>query len=115
MVNTIRAYMRRIYIKQLLFGSLMINNCSKAQALLNAQAVMTLAVQFGHGDVVTLSVGETAVVLTLVYDSSWFVEERETEWICDRVMNGVKHWSVDDKEVNAFSIFVSWEFNASLK
>lgn len=93
----------------------MINNCSKAQALMNAQAVMALAVTFGHGDVVTLSVGGSAVVLTFVYDSSSFVEEREWKWISDRVMCGVKHWCVDDSEVNSFSIFVSWEFNPWLQ
>ena len=93
----------------------MMNNCSKAQALLNAQAVMALAVTFGHGDVVTLSVGETAVVLTLVYDSSWFTEERETDWLSGRIMCGVKHWCVDDEEVHSFSIFVCWEFNPNLK
>lgn len=93
----------------------MISNCSKAQALMNAQAVMALAVAFGHGDVVTLSVGSTAVVLTFVYDSSDFVEEREMKWICDRAMCGIRYWSVDDSEVNSFSIFVSWEFNPCLK
>ena len=93
----------------------MMNNCSNAQALMNAQAVMTLAVTFGHGDVVTLSVGSTAVVLTLVYDSSDFDEEREMKWICDRVMCGIRYWSVDDSEVSSFSIFVSWEFSPNIK
>lgn len=93
----------------------MINNCSKAQALMNAQAVMALAVTFGHGDVVTLSVGGSAVVLTFVYDSSDFDEEREMKWICDRAMCGISYDSVDDSEVSTFVIYVRWEFNPWLK
>lgn len=92
----------------------MMRECSKAAAYMNAQAVMASAIMFGHGDVVTLTVNETAIVLTLTYDSAWFVEEREIEWLSDRFMCGCKHWSVDDPEVDCFSIFVSWEFNASL-
>lgn len=57
----------------------MINNCSKAQALMNAQAVMALAVTFGHGDVVTLSVNGAAVVLTLLYDNGGSDREREKD------------------------------------
>lgn len=93
----------------------MIRECSKASAYMNAQAVMASAVMFGHGDVVTMSVNETAIVLTLVYDSAWFVEEREWEWLSERCMCGIKHWSVDDSEVKCFSIFVSWEFNPNLR
>lgn len=93
----------------------MIHNCSKAQALLNAQAVMALAVQFECGEVFTLSVNDSAVVLTIIFDSSCFVEKRETEWICDRAMNGVRCWCVEDGEINSTSLFVCWEFNPWLK
>lgn len=89
--------------------------CSKATAYMNAQAVMASAIMFGHGDVVTLSVNDSAIVLTLVFDSAWFVEERETEWLMQRCMCGVKHWNVDDFEADAFALYVSWEFNSALK
>lgn len=92
----------------------MMRECSKAAAYMNAQAVMAAAVMFGHGDVVTLSVGESAIVLTLVYDTAWYVEEREIDWLMERCMCGVQHRTVDDPEVKTFSIFVFWEFNKSL-
>lgn len=93
----------------------MMRECSKANAYINAQAVMASAIMFGHGDVVTMSVNENAIVLSLVYDTAWFIEERETEWLMQRCMCGVQHWCVDDPEVKCFSIFVSWEFNPNLK
>ena len=93
----------------------MMRECCKANAYMNAQSVMASAIMFGHGDVVTMSVNESAIVLSLVYDSAWFIEERETEWLMQRCMCGVKHWSVDDPEIECISIFVSWEFNPNLK
>lgn len=81
---------------------------------MNAQAVMSSAIMFGHGDVVTLSVNESAMVLSLIFDSAWYVEEREIEWLMERCMCGVKHWTVDDPEMKMFTISVSWEFNKSL-
>lgn len=93
----------------------MIRELSKNAALLNAQAVMASAVMFGHGDVVTLSVNDSAVVLTLVYDTAWYVEEREINWLMERCMCGVKHWCVDDPEIKCFSLYVSWEFNSNLR
>lgn len=93
----------------------MIRECSKAYAYMNAQAVMASAIMFGHGDVVTLSVNDSAIVLTLVFDTAWFVEERETEWLMVRCMCGIEHWCVDDTEARCFSISVSWEFNPNLR
>ena len=97
-----------------MFGSPMIRNCSKASAYMNAQAVMASAVMFGHGDVVTMSVNDEAIVMTIVYDTAWFVEEREIDWLMERCMCGVKHWTEDNPEMKTFSIFVSWAFNKSL-
>lgn len=93
----------------------MIKECSKAAAYMNAQAVMASAVMFGHGDVVTMSVGESAIVLTLVCDSARFDEEREIDWLMARAMCGVNHRIVDDSEMKMFSIFVFWEFNPNLR
>ena len=93
----------------------MMRECSKASAYMNAQAVMASAIMFGHGDVVTMSVNDSAIVLSLVYDTAWYVEEREIDWLMERCMCGVKHWTIDDVEVKCFSIFVSWEFNKELK
>lgn len=93
----------------------MMKECSKASAYLNAQAVMASAVMFGHGDVVTMSVNDSAIVLTLVYDSAWYVEEREIDWLMDRCVCGVQHKTVDDLEMKTFSIFIFWEFNPNLK
>lgn len=93
----------------------MINNCSKAQALMNAQAVMALAVQFGHGDVVTLSVNGAAVVLSLLYDDGWAVREREKDWLNNRVMCGVRLDTCNDMDIGLFTIRLLWEFNPSLK
>lgn len=93
----------------------MMREVSKSAALVNAQSVMASAILFGHGDTVTLSCNGSAIVLTIVYDSAWFVYEREIEWLSDRFMAGCKHWFVDDSEVNTFAIFVSWEFNPNLK
>lgn len=93
----------------------MMRECSKATAYMNAQSVMASAIMFGHGDVVTMSVNESAIVLSIVYDTAWFIEERETEWLMERCMCGVKHWCVDDTEIKCFSIFVSWEFNKDLR
>lgn len=92
----------------------MMRECSKAAAYMNAQAVMASAVMFGHGDVVTMSVGESAIVLTIIYDSSWYVKDREIDWLMERCMCGVKYWEVDDAEISTVSICVSWEFNKSL-
>lgn len=93
----------------------MMRECSKANAYMNAQAVMASAIMFGHGDVVTMSVNESAIVLSLVYDTAWLVEEREMKWLMERCMCGVKHWTVDDPGIKCFSIYVSWEFNPNLK
>lgn len=93
----------------------MINNCSKAQALMNAQAVMALAVTFGHGDVVTLSVNGAAVVLTLLYDNGGSDREREKGWLLNRIMCGVYLDSCDDIEGGLYTIRLLWEFNPSLK
>lgn len=113
MPNTLLCGMRRD-LKFVNISNNMMRECSKAAAYMNAQAVMASAIMFGHGDVVTMSVNDSAIVLTLIYDSSWFVEEREIDWLMERAMCGVKHWTVDDPEMNCFSIFVSWEFNKSL-
>lgn len=94
---------------------IMMKECSKAAAYMNAQAVMASAVMFGHGEVVTMSVGESAIVLTLVYDSARYNEEREIGWLMERAMCGVNHRVVDDSEVKSFSIFVFWEFNPDLR
>ena len=93
----------------------MMRECSKTTAYMNAQAVMASAIMFGHGDVVTMSVNESAIVLTLVYDSVEYVEEREFNWLSNRVMCGSRLWIVNDPEIKCFSIFVSWEFNPNLK
>lgn len=93
----------------------MINNCSKAQALLNAQAVMALAVTFGHGDVVTLSVNASAVVLSILYDEEWSVRVREKEWLLNRVMCGVRLDTCNDMEIDLYTIRLIWEFNPNLK
>ncbi len=82
---------------------------------MNAQAVMASAIMFGHGDVVTMSVNDSAIVLSLVYDNACYVEELEIDWLMRRSMCGVRHWTVDDPEMKCFSIFVSWEFNKDLK
>lgn len=93
----------------------MMNNCSKAQALMNAQAVMALAVTFGHGDVVTLSVNGAAVVLTLLYDNGGSDREREKDWLLNRIMCGVHLDTCDDIEVGLYTIRLLWEFNPWLK
>lgn len=93
----------------------MIRDLSKSAALLNAQAVMVSASLFGHGDVITLSVNDAAVVLTITYDFAWFVYVREIEWLMDRCMCGVQHWMKEDRESRTFNIFVSWSFNPNLK
>lgn len=92
----------------------MIRNCSKAQALLNAQAVMALAVTFGHGDVVTLSVNASAVVLSLLYDDGWSDREREKDWLLNRIMCGVRLDTCNDMEIGLYTIRLLWEFNPSL-
>lgn len=92
----------------------MMNKFSKATAYMNAQAVMASAVMFGHGDVVTMSVNDSALVLTLIYDKAWYCEGGEMEWLMDRVLSGVSHRTVDDPEMKTFSIFVFWEFDNTL-
>lgn len=94
---------------------IMMRECSKAAAYMNAQAVMASAIMFGHGDVVTMSVNDSAIVLTLVYDSAWYSDEREIDWLMERCMCGVQHRLTDDTEMKTFSIFVFWEFNPNLK
>lgn len=91
------------------------NEVSKSAALLNAQAIMASAVMFGHGDVVTLSVNEEAVALSVIYDNARFVYDREIEWFMNRCMCGVQHWVTDDKECHMFTIHVVWLFNPNLK
>lgn len=93
----------------------MMRECSKASAYMNAQAVMASAIMFGHGDVVTMSVNDSAIVLSVIYDSSWFFYEKELDWLSDRFMCGCKHWFVDDPEMKCFTINVSWEFNPNLR
>lgn len=93
----------------------MMNKFSKATAYMNAQAVMASAIMFGHGDVVTMSVNDSAIVLTLVYDKAWYCEGGEMEWLMDRVLSGVSHRTVDDPEMKTFTIFVFWEFNPNLE
>lgn len=93
----------------------MMKECSKTTAYMNAQSVMASAIMFGHGDVVTMSVNESAIVLTLVYNSAEYIEMREYNWLSNRVMCGSRLRIVDDPEIKCFSIFVSWEFNPNLK
>lgn len=93
----------------------MMKEVSKSAALLNAQAIMASAVMFGHGDVVTLSVNEEAIVLSVIYDSAFFVYDREVEWLCGRALCGIQHWCVDDPAIKIFTIHVSWKFNPNLK
>lgn len=82
---------------------------------MNAQAVMALAVQFGHGDVVTISVDGAAVVLSLIYDDRWSDREREKDWLLNRIMCGVSLDTCDDIEVGLYTIRLLWEFNPWLK
>lgn len=93
----------------------MMKEVSKSAALLNAQAIMASAVMFGHGNVVTLSVNEEAIVLTLVYDYAFFVYDREVEWLCARAMCGVQIWGEDNSCLKDSTIHVSWKFNPNLK
>lgn len=93
----------------------MMKEVSKSAALLNAQAIMASAVMFGHGDVVTLSVNEEAVVLSLVYDTAYFVYDREVTWICDRAMCGIKCWGDENPSLKTTTIYVAWKFNPNLK
>ena len=76
---------------------------------------MALAVTFGHGDVVTLSVNASAVVLSILYDEGWSVRVREKEWLLNRVMCGVRLDTCDDREIDLYTIRLIWEFNPSLK
>lgn len=93
----------------------MLYEVGKSAALLNAQAVMASASLFGHGDVITLSVNDAAVVLSVTCDTAWFVYEREIEWLMERCMCGVKSWKEDFVESKTFTIHVSWSFNPNLK
>lgn len=93
----------------------MMYEVSKSKALMNAQAVMASAVMFGHGDVVTLSVNDEAVVLSVMCDTAWFVYDREIEWFMDRCMCGVQHWVKENAKSKSFTIFVSWSFNPNWK
>lgn len=93
----------------------MMKEVSKSAALLNAQAIMASAVMFGHGDVVTLSVNEEAIVLSVIYDSAFFVYDREVEWLCGRAMCGVQIWGEDNSCLKVSNIHVSWKFNPNLK
>ena len=93
----------------------MMNKFSKGTAYMNAQAVMASAIMFGHGDVVTMSVNDSVIVLTLVYDKAWYCEDGEIEWLMDHVLSGASHRTVDDTEIKTFTIFVFWEFNPNLK
>lgn len=94
---------------------IMMKEVSKSAALLNAQAVMASAVMFGHGEVVTMSVNKEAVVLSLIYDTAWFVYDREIEWLMDRCMCGAQHWLTEDRECHMFTIHVCWSFNPNLR
>lgn len=93
----------------------MMKEVSKSAALLNAQAIMASAVMFGHGDVVTLSVNEEAVVLSVFYDNAFFVYDREVNWLCDRAMCGIQHWCHEEPNHKGFEIHVYWNFNPNLK
>lgn len=92
----------------------MIRNLSKAQAYMNAQAVMSMAVFFGHGDVVTMSVGSSCIALTLTFDRDYYVESREKEWLSELVVCGVDI-SVDESiETDVIRLYVLWSFNLGL-
>lgn len=93
----------------------MMYEVGKSAALLNAQAVMASASLFGHGDVITLSVNDSAVVLSFTYDNAWFVYDREIEWLMDRCMCGAQHWMKEDRVAKTFTIHVCWSFNTNLK
>ena len=114
MPNTLPCGMRKV-LKSVNISNNMMRECSKAAAFMNAQAVMASAIMFGHGDVVTMSVNDSAIVLTLVYDTAWYCEGGELEWLMDRVVCGASHKTVDDPEMKTFSIFVFWEFDPNLK
>lgn len=94
---------------------IMLYNVSKTAALMNAQAIMASAILFGHGDVVTLSVNDSAVVLSVTFDTAWFVYEREIEWFSDRFMVGVQHKMEECVESKSFTIYMFWSFNPNLK
>lgn len=94
---------------------IMMNNVSKSAALLNAQSVMSAAVLFGHGDLVSLTCDHYNIELMLYYSDANAVYEREMIWLSDRFMCGCSVWKVEDSEAHTFSIFVSWEFNPKLR
>lgn len=82
---------------------------------MNAQAIMASAILFGHGDVVTLSVNDSAVVMSVTFDTAYHVYEREIEWFFDRVMVGVQHKMEECVESQSFTIYMFWSFNPNLK
>lgn len=93
----------------------MMKDVSKSAAMLNAQSIMSAAVLFGHGDFVSLTCNDHAIVLTLVYENAYAVYESEMEWLSDRFMCGCSTWKVENSEDLTFTIFVSWVYNPDLR
>ncbi len=94
---------------------IMMNDVSRSAALLNAQSVMSAAVLFGHGDFISLSCSDHAVVISIVYNDTYAVYEREMIWLSYRFMCGCSTWKVENSEEHTFTVFVSWVYNPDLR